>query len=78
MKTSDDPSRAQKLPLDCVRHSAIEAIADEWDRLVPRDKPHFRSGFLRAVEGSGMMIDPAYMLVSQNGRGELVIGDSHE
>jgi hypothetical protein len=68
MKPSDDASRSQKMALNFVRHSAIDAIADEWDRLVPRDKPHFRAGFLRAVERSGMMQDPAYMLVSCDGR----------
>jgi predicted N-acyltransferase len=51
-----------------VRHGAIDPIAAEWDRLVPRDLPHLRAGFLRAVERGGIYQDLAYLLVYHQGR----------
>jgi predicted N-acyltransferase len=51
-----------------TRHSAIDSIAAAWDRLVPRDLPHLRAGFLRAVERGGMVRDPVYLLLTHQGR----------
>jgi hypothetical protein len=51
-----------------VLHGAIDAVAAAWDQLVPRDVPHLRAGFLRAVEQGGMHHDPAYVLVYHQGR----------
>jgi hypothetical protein len=54
--------------LACTHHPAIEPIAAEWDRFVPRDEPHLRAGFLRAAEHSGMIQRPEYLLLSHDGR----------
>src|SRR5438552_4021630 len=54
--------------LRCVRHGAIDPVAAEWDRFVPRDLPHLRAGFLRAVERGGMVHDPAYLMVYHDDR----------
>jgi predicted N-acyltransferase len=54
--------------LTCDHHPAIEPIAAAWDRLVPRDLPHLRAGFLRAAERSGMIRQPDYLLLSRDGR----------
>jgi hypothetical protein len=59
---------SQPLPLTCTHHPAIDPIAAAWDRLVPRDLPHLRAGFLRAAERSGMIRQPDYLLLSQGGR----------
>jgi predicted N-acyltransferase len=54
--------------LACTHHPAIDPVADAWDRLVPRDEPHLRSGFLRAAERSGIIGQPDYLLLSRDGR----------
>ena len=55
-------------PLTCERHQSIGSIADAWDRLVPRDSPHLRAGFLKVIEHSGMVQDPCYLMVYQGGQ----------
>lgn len=47
------------------RCRSIADAADDWDRLVPRDLPHLRAGMLRAVEASGFLDNPAYLLLYQ-------------
>lgn len=46
--------------------------AAEWDALIPRDDPHLRYGFLKAVEESGQGREPRYVQVFRAGTGELV------
>lgn len=41
----------------------IAAVAETWDRLVPRDRPHLRSGMLAAAERGGLYEDSGYLLV---------------
>jgi hypothetical protein len=53
-------------PLSCTHHPAIDPVAGEWDRLVPRDLPHLRAGFLRAAERGGMIRQPDYLLLSRD------------
>jgi hypothetical protein len=54
--------------LTCVQHAAIDSVDAEWDRFVSRDVPHLRSGFLRAVERSGIIHEPAYLMVYLDGQ----------
>jgi predicted N-acyltransferase len=54
--------------LTCEHHPAIGPVAAAWDRFVPRDLPHLRSGFLRAAEQSDMIRAPDYLLLYQDGR----------
>src|SRR5947209_11398795 len=54
--------------LTCRHHPAIDPVAAEWDRFVPRDLPHLRAGFLRAAERSGMIRSPDYLLLARDGR----------
>jgi hypothetical protein len=57
--------------LTCQSHSAIADCAADWDGFVPRDFPHLRAGFLRAVEAGNMLQDMTYLLVR---RGTDVVG----
>jgi predicted N-acyltransferase len=71
MATEAAPSgqgRSPGLPLTCEHHPAIDPVAAAWDRLVPRDLPHLRAGFLRAAERGGMIPKPDYLLLYQGGR----------
>src|SRR5438270_6658102 len=45
-----------------------EVDAREWDDLVPRDAPHLRTGFLKAVEESGFGPSPYYLRARLRGR----------
>lgn len=49
--------------LNCQRARAIGPLAAEWDALAPADLPHLRSGFLAAIERSGMLPELEYYLV---------------
>jgi predicted N-acyltransferase len=53
--------------LTCEHHPAIDPIAAAWDRLVPRDLPHLRAGFLRAAERGGLIRTPDYLMLYQEG-----------
>jgi hypothetical protein len=66
MATGAAPLDARSLT--CTHHPAIEPVAGAWDRLVPRDLPHLRAGFLRAAERSEMIREPDYLILSQDGR----------
>ncbi|MGE0609666.1 MAG: GNAT family N-acetyltransferase [Pirellulales bacterium] len=48
-------------------HTGIEPIAAQWDAFVPRDVPHLRSGFVRAVERAGMLQDITYLIATRQG-----------
>ena len=66
-----DGTRPQAPPageIVCVRRRAIDAVAADWDRFVPRDVPHLRAGFLKAVERGGVVNKPAYLLAYRAGR----------
>jgi len=58
----------ENLRLTVTQHPAIDPIADEWDRFVPRDVPHLRAGFLRAIERGEMLEAPCYLLAWQEDR----------
>lgn len=59
------PPRAE---LVCVRRHAIDRIAADWDRFVPRDVPHLRAGFLRAVERGRVVKEPVYVMAYRGRR----------
>src|SRR3990172_6466401 len=68
---SMDDTRPQAPPageIVCIRRRVIDAVAADWDRFVPRDVPHLRAGFLRAVERGGVVNKPAYLLAYRAGR----------
>ena len=54
--------------MTATRHPSIDAVASEWDQFVPRDMPHLRAGFLRAVERGRVVESPAYVLVRRKDR----------
>lgn len=54
-------------PVTLDRFDSIELVAGQWDRLIPRDVPALRSGFLRAIERGQMIQRPEYFLIRQQG-----------
>lgn len=48
--------------------SIDEVDQTTWDELVPRDLPHMRHGFLKAVEVSGLVSRPCYLRAWLDGR----------
>jgi hypothetical protein len=65
----EQPSQAARaeMSLTCVGYRSIDSIAAQWDRLVPRDLPHLRAGFLKACQESEMILDPVYLTVHRDG-----------
>jgi hypothetical protein len=51
-----------------LRYAAIDPLAERWDRLVPRDVPHLRAGFLRAVERGRMLGNLNYLWIERDDR----------
>src|SRR5206468_1343891 len=51
---------AESYPVTCATRLG-EVDQATWDALVPRDSPHMRYGFLRAVEASGLGRQPHYL-----------------
>src|SRR5581483_1946074 len=53
------PAAESHLTIRCA--STVEDLDERaWDELVPRDMPHLRCGFLKAVEASGFGRQPQY------------------
>ena len=55
------------IEINVASQTGITQIAAPWDSFVPRDVPHLRSGFLRAVERAGMLQDMTYLVASREG-----------
>jgi hypothetical protein len=66
-----EPTVSSTPALTCASHTGIADCVEVWDGFIPRDLPHLRSGFLRAVERGQMLQDMTYLLAR---RGDQVVG----
>src|SRR5437762_2003399 len=59
---------AREATVTVTQATGLEEVdARTWDELVPRDLPHLRAGFLRAVEESGFGRSPHYFCAWRSG-----------